>query len=154
MELKLSSISSCARLLIGGFNRYEQHGASWDDVRPLLVDLAFIIAETVADCQADTGSSPDFLIDAALSSGALGNDLRLQFRRLQFALRPSTISLTCPMIGVIQAPPPPLLLHRVALHFVRPLHPSLLLRQRHPLLRQRHSLLRRRHSLLPWHRIK
>ena len=59
IELKLSSISSCARLLIEGFNRYGQHGASWDDVRPLLVDLGCIIGETVADPPVDTGSSPD-----------------------------------------------------------------------------------------------
>ena len=84
------------------------------------------------------------LIDAALSSGALENDQRLQFRRLQYALRPSTISPTCLMNGAIQAPPP--LLHRVVLHFVRPLHPS-------SLLRRHQSLLRQRRSLLPWRRI-
>ena len=56
IELSLSSISSRARLR---FNRYESNDASWDDVRPLLVDLGFVVGETVGDRPADTGSSPD-----------------------------------------------------------------------------------------------
>ena len=59
IELSLSSISSRARLLIEGFNRYESNDASWDDVRPLLVDLGFVVGETVGDRPADTGSSPE-----------------------------------------------------------------------------------------------